>query len=152
MIKISLALILFLFDFITKMSVSYSIEINEFVFLTSFLDLVHIQNFGVSFGLFSGTISPNLLVFFGFVVSVIIFFMMHYASNNIEKWGYLIILIGAFSNIFDRMINGHVIDFIYFHYKDFYWPAFNFADIYISIGVSIIVFQILTDLKKRVFK
>ena len=147
MIKISLALILFLIDFITKISVSYSIEINEFVFLTSFLDLVHIQNFGVSFGLLSGTISPNLLVFFGFVVSVIIFFMMHYASNNIEKWGYLIILIGAFSNIFDRMINGHVIDFIYFHYKDFYWPAFNFADIYITIGIIMILLSIINKIK-----
>ena len=67
--------------------------------------------------------------------------MMKYAENSTEKWGYLVILIGAFSNIFDRMLNGFVIDFIYLHYKDFYWPAFNFADIYISIGIVLILMQ-----------
>ena len=75
--------------------------------------------------------------------------MMKYAENSTEKWGYLVILIGAFSNIFDRMLNGFVIDFIYLHYKDFYWPAFNFADIYITIGVCIIAIQTLKGLKDK---
>ena len=74
---------------------------------------------------------------------------MKYAENSTEKWGYLVILIGAFSNIFDRMLNGFVIDFIYLHYKDFYWPAFNFADIYITIGVCIIAIQTLKGLKDK---
>ena len=60
-----------------------------------------------------------------------------------EKIGLLIIIAGALSNIFDRAMNGYVIDFIYLHYKDFYWPAFNFADIYISIGVFIVVLQLI---------
>ena len=66
-----------------------------------------------------------------------------------EKWGYTFILAGAFGNILDRLINGFVIDFIYVHYKDFYWPAFNLADIYITIGVFIILLQIIDDLLKR---
>ena len=74
---------------------------------------------------------------------------MKYAENSTEKWGYLVILIGAFSNIFDRMLYGFVIDFIYLHYKDFYWPAFNFADIYITIGVCIIAIQTLKGLKDK---
>ena len=69
-----------------------------------------------------------------------------------EKLGYAFILAGALGNILDRAINGFVIDFIYIHYKDFYWPAFNFADIYISIGVLIILLQIINDLRKRGFK
>ena len=69
-----------------------------------------------------------------------------------EKFGYAFILAGALGNILDRAINGFVIDFIYIHYKDFYWPAFNFADIYISIGVLIILLQITNDLRKRDFK
>jgi signal peptidase II len=59
-------------------------------------------------------------------------------------------LAGAFGNILDRIFNGYVIDFIYFHYQDFYWPAFNFADIYITIGALIIVFQIINDIRKRI--
>ena len=62
------------------------------------------------------------------------------------------IIAGAVSNIFDRMINGYVIDFVYLHYKEFYWPAFNFADIYISIGICIFLYQVLKDTHKRMFK
>ena len=75
---------------------------------------------------------------------------MYLKSKSLcEKWGYIFILAGAFGNILDRGINGFVIDFIYLHYQDFYWPAFNFADIYISIGALMIVFQIFNDLRKR---
>ena len=41
----------------------------------------------------------------------------------------------------------YVLDFIYLHYKDFYWPAFNFADIYITLGVLLIVYQSYKNLK-----
>ena len=60
-----------------------------------------------------------------------------------EEFGLLIIISGALSNIIDRIFNGYVIDFIYLHYKDFFWPAFNFADIYITIGIIMIVINIL---------
>ena len=78
--------------------------------------------------------------------------MMMNTKNKMEKIGLLIIIAGALSNIFDRAMNGYVIDFIYLHYRDFYWPAFNFADIYISIGVFIVVLQLLKDFHKRLIK
>ena len=71
------------------------------------------------------------------------------ASSKVEKWGLTLIIAGAFSNIFDRAINNYVLDFIYLHYKDFYWPAFNFADIYITIGILMILYQILKEFKKK---
>ena len=67
-----------------------------------------------------------------------------------EKWGLTVIIAGALSNIADRALNGYVTDFIYLHYQDFYWPAFNFADIYISVGICVIVFHLLRDLNKRI--
>ena len=60
----------------------------------------------------------------------------------------MLIISGAVSNIGDRAINNFVLDFIFLHYKDFYWPAFNFADIYISIGVLIIIVESLKILKR----
>ena len=74
------------------------------------------------------------------------------SKNIIEKWALTMIIAGAVSNIFDRMINGYVIDFLYLHYKEMYWPAFNFADIYISIGICIFLYQVLKDMHKRMFK
>ena len=76
-------------------------------------------------------------------------FLFSKVSNQIEKWGFLFILIGAVSNLSDRIINDYVLDFIYIHYKGFYWPAFNFADVYITLGVLMIIFQIVKELKKK---
>ena len=149
MIKILSIFFLLICDIISKQWVFYSIDLNNFVSLTFFLDLAHIHNFGISFGLFSGLVSPWFLIFIGFFVTVIIFYMMFQAKNKMEKIGLLIIIAGALSNIFDRAMNGYVIDFIYLHYRDFYWPAFIFADIYISIGVFIVVLQLLKDLHKK---
>ena len=68
---------------------------------------------------------------------------MKNAKNNFEKWGFLIIISGAISNIFDRILNGYVIDFIFLNYQKYYWPAFNFADIYITIGILMLMSTII---------
>ena len=152
MIKLLIVLFLFILDILTKKFVFNTIDLNNFVTLTFFLDLTHIHNFGISFGLFSGMLSPWVFIFIALIVTGFIFYMMILAKNSIEKWGLIFIITGAISNIFDRLMNGYVIDFIYFHFRDFYWPAFNFADIYISIGICIILFQFLKDLNKRIIK
>ena len=152
MIKILTVFFLFICDIISKQWVFYSIDLNNFISVTFFLDLAHIHNFGISFGLFSGLISPWFFIIIGLFVTGLIYYMMMQAKNKMEKAGLLIIIAGALSNIFDRAMNGYVIDFIYLHYGDFYWPAFNFADIYISIGVFIVMLQYLKDLRKKLFK
>ena len=79
-----------------------------------------------------------------------IFYLMKSASDTFEKWSLLIIISGALSNIIDRIFNGYVIDFIYFHYKDFFWPTFNFADIYITIGIIMLVINILRKINNSI--
>ena len=69
--------------------------------------------------------------------------------EEIEKWGFIVIISGAVSNIIDRIYSGYVIDFIYLHYKKFYWPAFNIADICITIGILMLIINILIKLKKN---
>ena len=78
--------------------------------------------------------------------------MMIKTNNNIEKWGLALIIAGALSNIIDSTMNDFVLDFIYLHYKDFYWPAFNFADIYITFGALMIIYQLLNEFKKKFVK
>ena len=137
-------------DLISKQIIYYSINLNSFLAVTSFLDIVHIHNFGISFGLFSGTFSPWIFILVGIIVTGVILYMLMKSTNHMEKWGLTAIIAGALSNIADRTLNGYVIDFIYFHYKDFFWPAFNFADIYISAGICLIVLHLLRDLNKRI--
>ena len=68
-------------------------------------------------------------------------------SNGLEKICYLIIIGGGLGNIFDRLYYGSVIDFIDFNYKNFHWFIFNVADIFITIGVLILIFSEL--IKKK---
>ena len=150
MIKFFIFFVLVVFDLFSKKIVFDLIGLHTFIPLTSFLDLTHIHNFGVSFGLFSGVISPWILVILGLLIVTFIFYLMKSASNNFEEWSLLIIISGAISNIIDRIFNGYVIDFIYFHYKDFFWPAFNFADIYITIGIIMIIINIFRKTNNQI--
>jgi len=149
-IKFFIFFVLVVFDLLSKKIVFDSIDLHTFISLTFFLDLTHIHNFGISFGLFSGLISPWLLIIIGLLVVGFIFYLMKSASDMFEEWSFLIIISGALSNIIDRIFNGYVIDFIYFHYKYFFWPAFNFADIYITIGIIMIVINILRKINNSI--
>ena len=150
--KFFLIIFLFFLDFSVKKKIFYSIDLNNFIYINPFFDLTHIHNFGISFGLFSGILPPWVFIAVGLIIMAFLVFLLIFSNNFLEKWGYTMILAGACGNVFDRLINGFVIDFIYIHYHDFYWPAFNFADIYISIGVFIIILQIINDLLKRSIK
>jgi len=148
-IKLLLIFFLFFFDFLSKKLVFIYLDVNSFLPLTSFLDITHIHNFGVSFGLFSGLLPAWFLSLIGIFVIFVILYMMIKSENIIEKWALTMIIAGGISNIFDRIINGYVIDFLHLHYQEMYWPAFNFADIYISIGIIIFLYQVLKDMHKR---
>jgi len=150
--KVLIIILLFGFDFISKKIVFYNIDLNSFLTILPILDLTHIHNYGISFGLLSGVVPPALIISIGLVVTIIIFIMMIKSSNKIEKWGFLMIISGAISNIIDRALNSYVLDFIYMHYKNYYWPAFNLADIYISLGVLMIIIMVLIDLNKKIKK
>ena len=136
-------------DLASKKIIFYSIGLNSFIYINSFFDLAHIHNFGISFGLFSGVFSSWVFILIGILITIFLISLLSNSRNSLDRWGYTYILSGAIGNIVDRIINGFVIDFIYLHYKDFYWPAFNFADIYITLGVCMILLQIFRDLIKR---
>ena len=150
MIKFFVFFLLVFSDLLSKKFVFDLIDLNTFITLTFFLDLTHIRNFGIAFGLFSGLISPWIIIILGLLVVTFICYLMKRSSDTLEKWGLLIIMSGAISNIIDRIFNGYVIDFIYFHYKDFFWPAFNFADIYITIGIIMIIINVLRKINNPI--
>ena len=142
--KLFIFLLLIFLDYFSKKLIFNLIDLNNFaIALLPFLDITHIHNYGISFGLFSGYYSKH-----GFIIIIRTYSLQFYSildvsriSNPLEKWGFLFIIAGAVSNLGDRIINDYVLDFIYIHYKEFYWPAFNFADIYITIGVLIIIYE-----------
>ena len=147
--RLLVVVLLVLLDFFSKKIVLNFIGFNKLVSIMPFIDITHIYNYGISFGLFAGVLPSWLIVFLGIVMTILLLFWMSIISNELEKWGILLIIAGAISNIGDRLINNYVLDFIFLHYKTYYWPAFNFADIYISVGVLIIIIESYKIYKTR---
>ena len=142
MIKILAFIFLLSLDLFTKIIIKNYIDLNHSTKINQFFDIVYVQNFGVSFGLFSGKFNHWFFVLIGLLIVFLILYLMKKSNKNFEKIAYFFIIIGALGNIIDRAINSYVFDFISLHYNSFYWPAFNFADIYITIGIIMLIITI----------
>ncbi len=70
------------------------------------------------------------------------------ANNFLQNFGYNLIIGGALGNLFDRAFRGGVFDFIAIHYNDYYFPVFNIADMFISIGVFVIMLETILNNKE----
>ena len=64
------------------------------------------------------------------------------------SWAITLILGGALGNVIDRMIHGHVIDFLLFYYDKWYFPAFNIADSAITVGAVLMIVDELRRVRK----
>ena len=108
--------------------------------INSFLNLNLIWNEGIAFGIFSfeEKLYYNFLTIFIFLITIIIFWLM-LKSSYPQKAGYALIIGGSFGNITDRIYYFSVIDFIDLNYKGFHWFVFNVADIFITLGVLILI-------------
>lgn len=116
------------------------------------LDIVYAWNYGVSFGLFSEHKQYSNIVFL-ITNSAIIFylgFLLINSKNHITSCSLVLIIGGAVGNLIDRLIRGAVFDFILLYYNNLYFPAFNLADSFISIGATLFIsHQILLSLASR---
>ena len=110
------------------------------IFLSKFINFELIWNKGIAFGLFSlsdGLSYKLITILIIFIVIILIYFILR--SRGYEKFGLMLILGGALGNLFDRIFYNAVPDFIDLHVNNFHWFIFNVADIFISIGVFIMI-------------
>jgi signal peptidase II len=123
----------------------------EQVEITSFFSLVHFQNPGAAFSFLSdqgGWQRYFLIAISLLAVLYIPWLINQYKKNILIVIGLLLILGGAIGNLYDRINYGYVIDFIYLHFAEFYWPAFNVADSAISVGVLLFLYGSFKSYKK----
>ena len=136
--------VIFLIDRISKILIITSAGISgEFYFnVSSFLSLNLIWNEGIAFGLFSFEQDAyyNILTLIIIIITIVVIWLM-YTSKGLEKIGYLMILGGSSGNIFDRIYYSSVPDFIDINFKNFHWFIFNVADIFISLGVILLIYS-----------
>ena len=91
------------------------------------------------------------------MVSIFAIFYIPFLINQNKKnmpvvLGLILILGGAFGNLYDRVFYGYVIDFIYLNVGQFYWPAFNIADSAISIGILLFLYGSFKNYKNLKLK
>lgn len=157
--------LLFLLDFLTKLLIllktpfSLSLygnykEIYPSFFPISeplpFFNIILVWNNGVSFSMFSSEslIGKIILVLLSTGITAYIIHLLKQEKNKLNKVAFMLIIAGAIGNIFDRIRYGAVIDFLDFYIGSYHWPAFNLADIYICLGVGLILLNTIITKKK----
>lgn len=121
----------------------YDISARGRVEVTSFFDLVMAWNQGVSYGLFEAQTATGVAVLAGFAIAVIIGLGLWLArvDHKVTALAIGLILGGALGNVYDRIFYGAVADFFSFHAFGFYWYIFNIADVWIALGVGLIILE-----------
>ena len=140
-----LALSIFLLDRLSKIYVIYLDKkyLGSEIFSSKFLDINLIWNDGIAFGLFSfdDKMLYDILTILILIVIIALIFMT-LGSKGAKKYSLLMILGGAFGNVFDRLFYRAVPDFLDFHVGNYHWFIFNVADIFITLGV---IFMIILE-------
>ena len=135
-------MIIFSLDRISKFYIILKSETNlsSSLYTSKFLNINLIWNEGIAFGLFSFNENYlyNLLTIL-IVIVIFIILIMIIKSEGFKRYALSMIFGGAVGNLYDRIFYSAVPDFIDFHIKDFHWFIFNVADIFITIGVIIMI-------------
>lgn len=134
-----LAIILFIMDQISKALVSTYLNLNEsLTIIKDFFYIRYINNTGASFGILSN--SKMLLIILSVVAIIIILrYMNTFKKTKMNFIGFGLILGGILGNLSDRILFGYVKDFLDFIIFNYDYPVFNLADIFIVVGVIILI-------------
>ena len=142
LIIFSIISIVFFLDFATKNYAITNLLLNHSEAINTYLNFTLAFNYGAAFSFLSD--AGGWQRWFFVIFSIIVVFFISYIlikDKESEYISYSLVLGGALGNLYDRIFLGYVIDFIEFHYNNFYWPIFNIADIAISIGVILLLYS-----------
>jgi signal peptidase II len=123
----------------------------ESYLVTEFFNLVLAFNSGAAFSFLSqesGWQRPLFTVVALVASQVIVYLIYRHRQETLFCLSLSFILGGAVGNLWDRIVLGHVVDFLQFHYYNHFFPAFNVADSAISVGGTLLVWSVLLDMKK----
>ena len=136
LICLLIAIFVFLIDRISKIEIINNQLNNSQIYINDFINIDLVWNTGIGFGLLSA--NSNLIYnSLTAVIGGVIIFLIYLTAKStlVDKILFSLILGGALGNFYDRITYFAVPDFIDIHFKNFHWFTFNFADVFISIGI-----------------
>jgi signal peptidase II len=155
---LGIALVVLLFDQFTKLLIIDSFQLGDSQTVTSYFNLVRVHNSGAAFSFLSSASGWQRWFFtgIGLVAAVYIVWMLRsHPEQTLFCFALALVLGGAVGNVIDRLLWGHVVDFLDFHWAwlspVFYqghFPAFNVADSAISVGVVCLIADELIRVRK----
>jgi signal peptidase II len=140
-----ISLIVFLADQITKTIVVKSMDQHESIeVIPNILNLTYVHNRGAVFGLGSNFSAPYLSWMLSILsivsLAIILFYFLRVRTTNRRLYtGLALVLGGALGNLYDRLQNKYVVDFLDVHWYEHHWPFFNVADLCICVGVGLLL-------------
>ena len=144
-----IALAVVFLDRLTKWLVAKDIILHDSIpVIPGFFSLTHVHNRGAAFGLFDSSPSEwkiGALILFSLVAMVVVAVLLWRNSHAMTATGIGLALVlgGAIGNLWDRVVNGRVVDFLLFYIGSYHWPAFNVADSAIVVGAFLLIGEIV---------
>ena len=139
---LGIALIVILLDQISKITIAKTFVYAQTKAITSFFNLTLVYNKGAAFSFLAAESGWQRYLFTGLglvAALVIVILLKRHAGQRLFCWALALILGGAIGNVIDRLLYGHVIDFLDFYIPSWHFPAFNVADSAICIGAALFV-------------
>ena len=144
-----LAVFIVVFDQLSKAVIVEHFELYERLDVASFFSWVHARNYGAAFSLFDEPGGWQRWAFIALAIAFAVFIIVELRrmppTERLLGWVYGFILGGAIGNLIDRVVDGYVVDFIYFHYGSWSFPAFNVADVALSVGAALWILAMVRD-------
>ena len=141
-INFSIILFSFLVDRISKLKIIEHQIDKEIIYINDFINFDLVWNTGIAFGFLSSNsnfIYNSITIIIAFVIIFLVYLVKK--SGFSDKILFSTIIGGALGNLYDRYTYSAVPDFIDIHYKSFHWFTFNMADIFITIGIIILIIK-----------
>ncbi len=142
--SLAISTIVVIIDQISKYIIQEVMSSGQSIYvIEDFFNLTYIRNKGGAFGIFYGMDEVFFLVvsFIAIVVVIVYIYKLH-ERERLLIVALSFILGGAIGNLIDRILYGEVIDFIDLYIGEYHWPAFNVADLSITIGVLMVILDI----------
>ena len=136
-------------DQLTKAIVRSTVPLSSSVeVVPGFMNVTHVRNTGAAFGLFNALDFPFKTVAIAVIALAAIVWVGVYAAGLprhhwVARLGLSFIMGGAAGNLLDRVVIGSVVDFVDVYWRTYHFWAFNVADSAISVGVTIMIFDML---------
>ena len=148
---LALALLIFMLDQLTKVLILGSFEHGQARALSSFFNLVRVHNSGAAFSFLAGASGWQRWFFTAIAAAATLLILHLLRSHPTQKlfcFALSCILGGAVGNAIDRLVHGHVIDFLDFHWACWHFPAFNVADSAITLGAACLILDELLRVRR----